>query len=230
MTSATAALEPLDRPASLAERAYLAIRERVATGALAPGQRLTERGLAASLGVSPTPVREAIRRLEQEGLLSRPTPRSLAVVEHSDEALRELLYAEMVLRAALARFATTRISDTDIERMDAIVDHMTARAPKATAEQLLADAAAFDRILLDAAANHAVEALLASAGVFSRGRRLASVETMRDRLPDVGRRHLFAHRDIVEALRARDPDRVERSVRTQLLAVTDLLLSDFDNP
>lgn len=228
MTSVAAGLEPLERPASLAERAYVAIRERIATGALAPGERLTERGLAASLGVSPTPVREAIRRLEQEGLLSRPTARSLAVVEHSDEALHELLYVEVVLRAALARFATVKISDDDIDRMDAVVERMIERSPKASAAELLDDAAEFDQILLAAARNDVVEALVASASIFSRARRIASVEAMLDRFPDTGRKHLFAHRDIVEALRARDPERVERAVRTQLLAVTDLLLSDFD--
>lgn len=225
-----AGLGALDRPSSLAEQAYLALRERIATGALTPGQRLTERGLAVLLGVSPTPVREAIRRLEQEGLLTRSTPRSLAVVAHSDEALRELTHAEIVLRGALGRFATRKISDADIDQMDAIVEQMLERAPHATATELLAAAAEFDAILHQAANSGAVAALVSSAGVFSRARRLASIDAMRDRLPDIGRHHLLAHRDIVEALRARDADRVEQAVRAQLTAAYDLLLSDLDAP
>lgn len=223
-----AGLEVLDRAESLAERAYRTLREKIATGALTPGQRLTERGVAVLLGVSPTPVREAIRRLEQEGLLERPTPRSLAVVAHSEQALHELLHAEVVLRAAVARFATTKISDADLDRMDALVDDMSART-QPTAAELLAAAAAFDAILHAAAHSPAVEALASSAGVFSRARRLQSITVMRDRLPATGLRHLQAHRDVVAALRARDPDRVEQAVRTQLLAAYDLLLSDLDD-
>lgn len=224
-----AAFQALDRPTSLAEQAYLALRERIATGALEPGQRLTERGLAVLLGVSPTPVREAIRRLEQEGLLVRSTPRSLAVVAHSEEALRELVHAEVVLRAAQARFATAKISDSDIARMDAIVEQMLQRAAEATADELLSAAAEFDAILQDAADSRAIASLIASAGVFSRARRLASVEAMRERIPEVGRDHLLAHHEIVKALQARDPDRVELAVRKQLLAASDLLLSDLDS-
>ncbi len=224
-----AGLEVLDRAESLAERAYRTLREKIATGALTPGQRLTERGVAVLLGVSPTPVREAIRRLEQEGLIERPTPRSLAVVAHSEQALHELLHAEVVLRAAVARFATAKISDADLDRMGALVEDMSARAAQATAAELLDAAAAFDAILHAAAHSPAVEALASSAGVFSRARRLQSITVMRDRFPATGLRHLHAHRDVVAALRARDPDRVEQAVRSQLLAAYDLLLSDLDN-
>jgi DNA-binding GntR family transcriptional regulator len=221
-------LEPLERHESLAERAYQALREKIATADLAPGQRLTERGLAVLLGVSPTPVREAIRRLEQEGLLTRPTPRSLTVVEHSEQALRELLHAEIVLRAAIARFATDKITDAAIDQMATLVDVMLARAGEASAMEMLTDAAKFDAILQTAADSAAVTSLAASAGIFSRTRRLASITAMRDRYPATGLQHLRAHGDIVDALRARDADRVEQAVRAQLIAAYDLLLSDLD--
>src|SRR5258708_12772549 len=70
-------LGALERVDSLAERAYRALREQIATGGLAAGERVTERGLALRLGVSPTPVREALRRLEQERLIERAGPRHL---------------------------------------------------------------------------------------------------------------------------------------------------------
>ena len=65
----------LDRVDSLAERAYRALREQIATGGLAPGERVTERGLGLQLGVSATPIREALRRLEQERLVERAAAR-----------------------------------------------------------------------------------------------------------------------------------------------------------
>ena len=94
----------------------------------------------------------------------------------------------------------------------------------------MAAAADFDAILQTAADSPAVAALVASAGVFSQARRIASVETMRSKLPEVGKHHLLAHREIVQALRTRDPDLVEQAVRAQLRAAYDLLLSDLDAP
>src|ERR1700716_1446204 len=55
----------------LGDQAYTAIREAITAGRLVPGTKVTERDLAKQLGVSPTPVREALRRLEQEQLVIR---------------------------------------------------------------------------------------------------------------------------------------------------------------
>ena len=71
--------EPLETLVNdtLADRSYRTIRAAITTGELRPGQKVTERGLAERLSVSPTPVREAIRRLEQDGLLERSGPRTV---------------------------------------------------------------------------------------------------------------------------------------------------------
>lgn len=62
-------LEPLDRPVGLAEQVYLNLRAHLRNGAIVPGQALHETPLATRLGVSRTPVREALTRLASEGLL-----------------------------------------------------------------------------------------------------------------------------------------------------------------
>ena len=90
-------LPPLLRADSLAEQAYRAIREGIATGLFRAGERVTERGLATKLNVSATPIREALRRLEQEGLIERVSARHLRVVDHSSGTLRELLLAGAAL-------------------------------------------------------------------------------------------------------------------------------------
>jgi DNA-binding GntR family transcriptional regulator len=218
-------LEPLDRPEPLGERAYQAIRERIATGSLQPGQRMTERGLALLLGVSPTPVREALRRLEQEGLITRPTVRSLAVVEHSEQTLRELLYAEVLLRAALARFAAAKATDEQIEQLAAIVDRLEEEAECAPADQVLALAAQFDALVVSIADSPPLQNLAAAAGVFGHARRVQAIDAMREQEPETGLRHLRFHRDIVDAFRERDADRAEQLFRDQLLESLTLLLS-----
>src|SRR5579859_952431 len=129
-------LPSLFRADSLAEQAYRVIREGIATGLFEAGERVTERGLAARLNVSPTPVREALRRLEQDGLVERVSPRELRVVEHSPGTLRELLLTGAVLRSLEARFATAKITDAALDRMSALVDSLAASHDRTDARDL----------------------------------------------------------------------------------------------
>lgn len=217
----------LDRELPLSDRAYRALREQIAAGALLPGERLTERGLAELLGVSPTPIREALRRLEQEGLITRAGPRTLQVVEHSNETLRELLFVEAVLRAAEARIAVAKIDDDGIARMAAAVERLASGAG-ATEDEVLATAAAFDHELVAAAANPALRTMIESAAVVGHARRVRAVSAMRSSAREVGRRHLKAHRDILAAVIERNADAAENLVRTHLLSSADLLLDGLD--
>jgi DNA-binding GntR family transcriptional regulator len=219
-------LEPLGRAVPLAEQAYLAIREAIATRRIRPGERLTERGLAMLLGVSPTPVREALRRLAQEGLVERPTPRTLAVVEHSAEELLELQYAEIMLRATLARIAAAKATQADVARLARILEELEASA-EGDAAAVLDVAARFDQAVNDIADNAAITALYRTAEVFGQDRRIRSVELMKTARRDLGERHLAAHRALVEAVAAHDQDRAERVVRDHLGSTLALLLSDL---
>jgi DNA-binding GntR family transcriptional regulator len=220
------ALEPLGRAVPLADQAYQSIREAIATGRIRPGERLTERGLAMLLGVSPTPIREALRRLAQEGLVERPTARTLTVVEHSAEELIELQYAEIMLRATLARIAAAKATQPDIARLAGIVDELEAAAA-GDPNAVLDVAARFDQAVNDIAGNAAITALYRTAEVFGRDRRLRSVELMQTTRRDLGTRHLQAHRALVEALQAHDQNRAERVVRDHLGSTLALLLSDL---
>jgi DNA-binding GntR family transcriptional regulator len=221
------AWEPLSRPDSLADRVYEALRERIALRALVPGERMTERGLAIQLGVSPTPVREALVRLEHDGLVTRHSPRSLTVAEHSDEALRELLYGEAVLRAALARVAASKVTDSQIAELNGIVAELERAAATAEIEDLLAIAQRFDTVVERAAASPVLARLAGSAGVVGHARRLQAVSRMREQDQALGREHLAAHRAVAEALSAHDGDRAERLTREHLLSSLQLLLSDI---
>jgi DNA-binding GntR family transcriptional regulator len=75
---------------TLGDQAYQAIREAITSGDLAAGERTTERALARRLGVSPTPVREALQRLEHERLIRRPSTRGIEVAKPTQHKLYEL--------------------------------------------------------------------------------------------------------------------------------------------
>jgi DNA-binding GntR family transcriptional regulator len=224
--SAAPDLPPLQRARSLADQAYQAIREGIATGAFAAGERVTERGLAARLNVSPTPVREALRRLEQDGLIERVSARELRVVEHSPQSLHELLLTGAALRALEARFATTKLDDAALDRMAALVDALGEKQVRTVAEYLRI-AREFDREIEQAADNPTLRGLIQSITFMSQERRTRSIESMRFQ-PDVAARRVQGHRDILAALRGRDPDAVEQVFRRHAVAGVDLLLADFD--
>jgi DNA-binding GntR family transcriptional regulator len=225
MTQTEPDMAVLERTDSLGYRAYQALRQQIAVGGLAPGERVTERGLAARLGVSATPVREALRRLEQERLIERSGPRAITVAAHPEATIRELMYAETVIRAAAARFATAKITEKTLDEMQAIVDTLERDKATATPETQLTLARRFDDLLLAAAGNDIVAGLVDSVSVFGWQIRLRAVQAMHADDPAVGNNRIRAHRDILAALRVRDAALVETLMRTHLTTALDYLLA-----
>jgi len=218
-------LGALERVDSLAERAYRALREQIATGGLAPGERVTERGLAMRLGVSATPVREALRRLEQERLIERVTARELRIATHSEESLRELMHTEAVVRAAAARFATPKISEDTLDAMEALVDELEHDPAAGDPEHQLSLARKFDELLLAAAGNDVVAGVIDTVSVFGWAARVRAVRAMHTDNPEVGLARIREHRELMDALRARDAERVETLTRQHLSAGIDYILA-----
>ena len=107
---------------TLADQAYDAIREAIISGELASQQKITERGLADLLAVSPTPVREALRRLEQDGLVQRTGPRTVQVADFNATTAQEIRLAEGALRVLVAGQAATNATEAQLARMERILD------------------------------------------------------------------------------------------------------------
>lgn len=96
--------EPL-RIASVVDQAYAAIRDRITEGELRRGARIHQEDLAEELGVSRTPVREALRRLAAEGLVEMQTNRGARVADVSREDMRAAYEARLVIEPGAARLA-----------------------------------------------------------------------------------------------------------------------------
>jgi DNA-binding GntR family transcriptional regulator len=116
---------------TLSDQAYNALRGDITSGQFKPGQRVTERALALHLGVSPTPVREALQRLEHERLIERDSVRAIRIAEPSADRLYELAVIEAALRGAAARLAADRATARDVELMRADCDQAEALANEA---------------------------------------------------------------------------------------------------
>lgn len=103
-----ATLHRLDVPPDLVERAHHALLDAIASGALAPGQRLMQEDLAAQLAVSRQPVLQALRLLKQQGLVQDAPGRGLQVAPLEADAVRQVYQVRGALDALAARLAAER--------------------------------------------------------------------------------------------------------------------------
>lgn len=101
-------------------RAYELLRDAILDGTLAPGSQLVEMTLAQSYGVSRTPIREALSRLEQAGLVARSS-RGLVVRARSPEEILDIYEVRIVLEAKASELAANRHSDFDAASIAAAV-------------------------------------------------------------------------------------------------------------
>ena len=111
-----------------ADAAYRALRQAILQGDLAPGERLRSDALASELRVSRTPVREALRKLEAEGLV-RARARVSIVRAFSEQDLTELFYVREALEGMAARLAAENATPGEIAEIRELLDDMEAVPP-----------------------------------------------------------------------------------------------------
>ena len=133
------------------ESAYAALIDAIRTGVYAPGNRLREEEVGERLGLSRTPVREALRRLENDGIVEH-IPRSGAVIRTLGHAeLVELYDMRTVLECTAAEMAAKHGSESEFDALEAINDQIQAnREHPSTAAAINQD---FHRRLYDTARN-----------------------------------------------------------------------------
>lgn len=95
------------------------LRQAILTGEMKPGERLMEIHLANKLGVSRTPIREAIRKLELEGLVTMIPRRGAEVAEITEKSLKDVLEVRRTLDALSVELACDRINDEELEALRA---------------------------------------------------------------------------------------------------------------
>lgn len=107
-----------------AERAYKAIRDGILEGVYPPGERLLEETLAIELGVSRTPVREALRTLQGDGFVEFTPNHGARVIAWAAEELEEMFELRAILEGYAAGLAATNRKPHHIDRLRALADEM----------------------------------------------------------------------------------------------------------
>lgn len=203
---------------NLSELAYSRIKKMIAEHRFSPGSRINVEELTRKFGASRTPIWEAIRKLEQEGLVRNVPNRGVFLVELTREAAVELYAVREVLEGMAARLAVKFVTDRTVARMEASLREQE----KVVAEDNLVgySRADFDfhAFVYSACGNTVLKEMLES--LKNRARPLAMQIT--PILPEL----LEDHREIVRALRLRDPDLAEAAFRTHNRRVLALLNSE----
>jgi DNA-binding GntR family transcriptional regulator len=190
---------------------YVRLKDAIITGNLRPMERITENKVAASYGLSRTPVREAFRRLEVEGLIQVVPQRGSFVSQPGVEDILEIYQIRLPLECMSARLAAERIDDDQLRVLENLVSAEGARAEGRNPERSLRASAEFHAVLY----------------ACTRNRRLASF--LRDMQQQVHRVRVLwpstvarleqtwtEHAAILAALRARDGAEAERLMRQHL--------------
>src|SRR4051812_31120347 len=204
---------------SASERAFRHIWRAISQGAIAPGELLTEEGLAATLSISRTPLRDAVQRLEALGLLVREPARGLRVPPLSFGEMTQLSETREVLEGLLAASAARRVAagETEVAPLRAANERL-ARVVKIGDADLALDAGLdFHEALRRLAENRAAtichhQVLLA----FERYRHLARGAAER---PD---RIVAEHAAVVAAIEAGDAAAAESAMRRHIAAGREL--------
>lgn len=205
-------ITPLDDTASLADRAYARLRAAILAGGLEPGARLSTRLLAADLGISAQPVREAILRLEAEGLVeTRPRSGSF-VASLSIERLVEMGRIRAALEAAAADLAARRATPADAAMLRARLRAIQAATEAQDAAALFDANEAFHTSLHAITGN---EFLIRSLHALRAYDHLGRVRVLtRAGQPDVA---LAEHAAILAAISNNDPAAAEAAMRAHAL-------------
>lgn len=201
------------------EEAHAILREAISSGRMSPGQIHSVQALAEQLGVSRTPVREALLQLARQGLVEPVRNRGFLVVERSLQDVRDIFEIRLLLEPAAARAAARRANAEDVDRMQAHYHEMTAAARAGDADTTWKHDRAFHLAILEASGNS----------------RLAQyIDALRDLIQRRGQlttrsRQLQAiareHGPILDAMEKRHGAGAEQAMRHHIRQTRDALLA-----
>lgn len=220
------ALQHINANASYRNQAYALLRQAVAEADIygQPEQiRLDEREISLALGVSRTPVREAMTLLEREGFLRTVPRRGIFIVRKTKKEIVEMIQMWAALESMAARLATRRASDARIARLRRMFDEFGEASPSQRLDRYSDANIAFHQAIVELGGSQVI--VDATRNLFTHVRAIRKLTiSKRDRAA----RSMLEHLAIVEALERRDSELAGRLLRDHTLELADFVQQHCD--
>lgn len=196
-------------PASTSQRAYAELRERLLRATFLPGEKLNEVALAAELALSRTPLREALNRLNAEGLLVHHD-RGFAAPSLDPERVFDLFEARLEIECATIRLACERADPAALDELAAFLEESGAESPEASVDRLIELDIGFHDRIARLSGNAVLRQMLANLNDRLHLIRWIAMEGRREQTQT-------QHRDMLAHLRDRDAEAAMAAMRVHIL-------------
>ncbi|MDA8395360.1 MAG: GntR family transcriptional regulator [Candidatus Dormibacteraeota bacterium] len=207
----------------LQDQVYQLIRRRIVGHTYGPGHRLSEAGMARELGVSRMPVRDALRRLQLEGLVEGAPGRGLVVSPISVAHARDVYHLRELLEAVAVELAAERATPADLERLEAAVTAQERATRSGTAVKVLRASMEFhDALHLSA---HSSILSLVLEQIWAHARRYRELTLGKSE------RHVSVaeeHRALLEAIRRHDPEGAKRIIQSHVRGAFEVVAEQLN--
>jgi len=205
-------IPPPKNGVSAREKTYEQLKSAIFSGRFSPGERLAEEHLAEEMGVSRTPVREALHKLEQDGLIEPMGGRGFCIPRDSPEEIEDLFEIRTVLEGYTLRLICEKVTDEQIAQLEAIVD----KADDALRRKRIDEVFRWNTQFHDT-----LHTLVADKRRFHSmivNMRKYVLRYRKDTLQYLGaaKRASDGHRQIILALKLKDPELCERMMRVHI--------------
>lgn len=192
---------------SLRGKVFHKLREDILSGVYQDHEELREAAIGEEMGVSRTPVREALRQLELEGLVTLVPNRGAYVTGISSKDVRDIYEIRSMLEGLCARWATEHITQKEIEALEEVIllsEFYLKKPGQEQARQVAELDGKFHKILYEASNSRILEHVLSDFHKYVKMARTLSVEEQ-----DRAVKSVEEHREILEAIRNKDAGRAE---------------------
>ncbi|SER51027.1 GntR family transcriptional regulator [Lachnobacterium bovis] len=196
---------------SLSARVFHKIRKDILTGKYVRNEELKEKAIGDELGVSRTPVREAFRQLELEGLISIVPNKGACVIGLSEKDVHDIYEIRSLLEGLCAKWAAKNITDEQLQELEENVYLTEFYARKANQEQMVDLDNKFHEVLYDASGSSELRRVLIEYHLYVQEARSISLSNP-ERVP----KFMNEHKAIVEALKEHDSRKAEKLAKVHM--------------
>ena len=208
-----------ERHANLDQQAYDTIKDMITRRKFLPGEKIPQEKLASELGISRTPLVNALKFLEKEKLVEAKPRRGYFVRLFSPEEMISIFELREVLEGLAARRAAEKISDAQIEKLGAFFNRFEPGEPIDATKAYSQQDRRFHRFITDLGAMQFLRSILQAYNIISFSYQVLGA----DGLVRPPQETLVEHRAIIDAVSSRDPAAAEEKMRQHFRRTTDYI-------